>query len=166
MKSAAPIAIIGFIFLILIAGIGGVMWDDMEKNREVARLRAETEMYAAQADADQAEADRLQAEAELERAAGERSLKEDTGAAILAPAEAAARAVDQNTDIVGAMGKTNTLYDRLLPLGGLLFMIVLVMAGVAGGVALTVAYLWYKEKKKNDGLKLVAPIDNTALDLK
>jgi len=165
MKSAAPLFVMGCIFLLIIVGVGGIMWEDVLEKREIAVLRAET--GAAQARADELAAQALadEAAAQLERAQGERSLKESEGNAIEAPALAAARAVDGNTAIVGAMGKTNTLYDRLLPLGGLLFMVVLVMAGGAGGVALTVGYLWYREKKKNDGLKLVAPVAGTALDL-
>jgi len=149
----------------LAVGLGTVMWNDVLDQRETAQLQAEAAVAEAEADRLNAKAEADEAAANLERAQGERSLKEDTGTAIRVPAEAAARAVDANTDIVTAMGRTNTLYDRLLPLGGLLFLGTLLLAGAALGVGGLAAVLWYKERKKVAALKLVAPVADTALDL-
>ena len=150
----------------LVVGLCVVGWEDVTQTRETERLRMEAQVVQAEADAAKAEADRLRAAGEYERAQGERSLKESTGRAIEAPSLAAARAVDANTGIVTAMGRTNTLYDRLLPLGGLMFVGVLLLAGSGLGAVAVVVVMYLREKKKNDGLKLVASVNNTALDLK
>ena len=164
MRGAAA-AFACFIILILMAGIGGIVWQDMEKDREIRLAQAQADAFEAQADATQAEAERLEAEAEYERAQGQRSLQEAQGRAIEDPAHAAADAVRAQTGIITAMGRTNTLYDRLLPLAGLLFMAVLVLAGMALGVGGLAAYLYLREKKKLDALKLVEIPVGPAVDV-
>jgi len=114
----------GLLVLAVLGGLFAVIWTggevaEIERDhaRQIERLEAEADVAEGEAAklGAQAEADR--ANAELERAQGQRSRVEAMGRAIEAPALAAARAVDVQSEAVASMGRTNALMVRSIPVG-------------------------------------------------
>lgn len=157
-------AFLAILLLIGAIGIGGRVIADRRDQRDLVRMTEVTRQMEAQAYTEQAKADQAVAQIQVERAAGERALNESIGSAIEAPALAAARAVDSNTEIVAAMGFTNTLVTRLTILGVPILAVILVVLGLSGGVLSVIAFKWFKDWNDQQTRKREAGSDDADED--
>ena len=118
---------------IVVALVGLYFWGEYTGDNEVRRLEAQAAHLRAQAAA-------VSAAADLERATGEAALKASQGAAIRAPAAAAARVVDSQRRVVA-------LYGYLTPA---LVVVVVALAALGGGAIgclLVLAFVDWQRKK-------------------
>lgn len=148
------------LFTLAVAGlIGGLIFLDAEGRTEentVALAQAEASAARERANEIEAKADlveqeklKVEAEGERERAKGDRSFREAEGRAIEAPALAAAGAVEAQTEIVLAMGRTNTLYGRMMPGGVVLLLVVVGLLAFGVGGVFVVAAIWTLERNRS-----------------